>query len=187
MEKEKKSKLQQHFWYRITLLTDQHVSVCSLSVIFAHEIVQLKFKAILMLHKQPFEQQQLEDNILSSSYHNLVLLQLLDLYHMFIIQYYIIRFTIHALFLLSFFIYVWYFWRTCWCELWLLFSDESGLLVHCISGWDRTPLFVSLLRLSLWAVSSIHCVQSLVIIQITIKVMSRLCSYRAGRRRVLVL
>lgn len=32
-------------------------------------------------------------------------------------------------------------------------SDESGLLVHCISGWDRTPLFVSLLRLSLWAVS----------------------------------
>lgn len=33
-------------------------------------------------------------------------------------------------------------------------SDESGLLVHCISGWDRTPLFVSLLRLSLWAVSA---------------------------------
>lgn len=32
-------------------------------------------------------------------------------------------------------------------------ADESGLLVHCISGWDRTPLFVSLLRLSLWAVS----------------------------------
>lgn len=26
--------------------------------------------------------------------------------------------------------------------------------MHCISGWDRTPLFVSLLRLSLWAVSS---------------------------------
>uniref|UniRef100_A0AAQ5XPQ0 Myotubularin related protein 14 n=1 Tax=Amphiprion ocellaris TaxID=80972 RepID=A0AAQ5XPQ0_AMPOC len=33
-------------------------------------------------------------------------------------------------------------------------DDESGLLVHCISGWDRTPLFVSLLRISLWAVSS---------------------------------
>lgn len=33
-------------------------------------------------------------------------------------------------------------------------AEESGLLVHCISGWDRTPLFVSLLRLSLWAVSS---------------------------------
>uniref|UniRef100_A0A8C7ZTC1 Myotubularin related protein 14 n=1 Tax=Oryzias sinensis TaxID=183150 RepID=A0A8C7ZTC1_9TELE len=33
-------------------------------------------------------------------------------------------------------------------------DDNSGLLVHCISGWDRTPLFVSLLRFSLWAVSS---------------------------------
>uniref|UniRef100_A0A8C2J6E0 Myotubularin related protein 14 n=1 Tax=Cyprinus carpio TaxID=7962 RepID=A0A8C2J6E0_CYPCA len=32
-------------------------------------------------------------------------------------------------------------------------DDENGLLVHCISGWDRTPLFVSLLRLSLWAVN----------------------------------
>lgn len=48
----------------------------------------------------------------------------------------------------------------CHLFLWLLLiiwmcmvSDESGLLVHCISGWDRTPLFVSLLRLSLWAVS----------------------------------
>lgn len=35
--------------------------------------------------------------------------------------------------------------------------DSSGLLVHCISGWDRTPLFVSLLRLSLWAVSTFQC------------------------------
>ncbi|XP_029103776.1 myotubularin-related protein 14 isoform X1 [Scleropages formosus] len=35
-------------------------------------------------------------------------------------------------------------------------DDESGLLVHCISGWDRTPLFVSLLRLSLWADGLIH-------------------------------
>ena len=26
----------------------------------------------------------------------------------------------------------------------------SGLSLHCISGWDRTPLFISLLRLSLW-------------------------------------
>ena len=33
---------------------------------------------------------------------------------------------------------------------------ESGLLIHCISGWDRTPLFVSLLRLSLWADGKIH-------------------------------
>ncbi|XP_046548591.1 myotubularin-related protein 14-like isoform X2 [Haliotis rubra] len=35
-------------------------------------------------------------------------------------------------------------------------EGDSGLLVHCISGWDRTPLFVSLLRLSLWADGSIH-------------------------------
>ncbi|XP_030632533.1 myotubularin-related protein 14 isoform X2 [Chanos chanos] len=35
-------------------------------------------------------------------------------------------------------------------------DDDSGLLVHCISGWDRTPLFVSLLRLSLWADGAIH-------------------------------
>lgn len=33
---------------------------------------------------------------------------------------------------------------------------EAGLLVHCISGWDRTPLFISLLRLSLWADGAIH-------------------------------
>eukprot|EP00954_Amorphochlora_amoebiformis_P023338 1359426-Amorphochlora_amoeboformis.AAC.1 len=32
----------------------------------------------------------------------------------------------------------------------------SGVLVHCISGWDRTPLFISLLRLSLWADGEIH-------------------------------
>jgi myotubularin-related protein 14 len=28
--------------------------------------------------------------------------------------------------------------------------------VHCISGWDRTPLFISLLRLSMWADGEIH-------------------------------
>lgn len=39
----------------------------------------------------------------------------------------------------------------------LCVADENGLLVHCISGWDRTPLFVSLLRLSLWAVSIHSC------------------------------
>ena len=33
---------------------------------------------------------------------------------------------------------------------------NSGVLVHCISGWDRTPLFISLLRLSLWADGHIH-------------------------------
>ena len=30
------------------------------------------------------------------------------------------------------------------------------MLVHCISGWDRTPLFISLLRLSLWADGMVH-------------------------------
>lgn len=35
-------------------------------------------------------------------------------------------------------------------------DSSSGLLIHCISGWDRTPLFVSLLRLSLWADGVIH-------------------------------
>ncbi|KAM4721948.1 phosphatidylinositol-3,5-bisphosphate 3-phosphatase MTMR14 [Rhinophrynus dorsalis] len=35
-------------------------------------------------------------------------------------------------------------------------DEHSGLLVHCISGWDRTPLFVSLLRLSLWADGMVH-------------------------------
>jgi hypothetical protein len=34
--------------------------------------------------------------------------------------------------------------------------QDAGILVHCISGWDRTPLFVSLLRLSLWADGEIH-------------------------------
>lgn len=43
-------------------------------------------------------------------------------------------------------------------------DSSSGLLIHCISGWDRTPLFVSLLRLSLWADGTIH--QSLSAIQI---------------------
>lgn len=34
--------------------------------------------------------------------------------------------------------------------------EQSGMLVHCISGWDRTPLFISLLRLSLWADGEVH-------------------------------
>ncbi|CAN8001165.1 unnamed protein product [Ixodes hexagonus] len=37
-----------------------------------------------------------------------------------------------------------------------VFDGNTGVLVHCISGWDRTPLFVSLLRLSLWADGRIH-------------------------------
>ncbi|XP_045596587.1 phosphatidylinositol-3,5-bisphosphate 3-phosphatase MTMR14 isoform X2 [Procambarus clarkii] len=35
-------------------------------------------------------------------------------------------------------------------------DGSKGILVHCISGWDRTPLFISLLRLSLWADGLIH-------------------------------
>ena len=38
----------------------------------------------------------------------------------------------------------------------LISPQASGLLLHCISGWDRTPLFVSLVRLSLWADGLIH-------------------------------
>lgn len=33
---------------------------------------------------------------------------------------------------------------------------NKGILIHCISGWDRTPLFISLVRLSLWADGLIH-------------------------------
>ncbi|KAK3751532.1 hypothetical protein QZH41_019425, partial [Actinostola sp. cb2023] len=35
-------------------------------------------------------------------------------------------------------------------------KNGNGTLIHCISGWDRTPLFVSLVRLSLWADKKIH-------------------------------
>jgi myotubularin-related protein 14 len=38
----------------------------------------------------------------------------------------------------------------------LLPLGHGGLLIHCISGWDRTPLFVALLRLSLWANGRAH-------------------------------
>lgn len=38
----------------------------------------------------------------------------------------------------------------------LYISVDSGLLIHCISGWDRTPLFISLLRMSLWADGAVH-------------------------------
>ncbi|KAJ6642397.1 Myotubularin-related protein 14, partial [Pseudolycoriella hygida] len=37
-----------------------------------------------------------------------------------------------------------------------LCDNTSGVLVHCISGWDRTPLFISLLRILLWADGAIH-------------------------------
>lgn len=35
-------------------------------------------------------------------------------------------------------------------------DEDKGVLIHCISGWDRTPLFISLVRLSLWADGLIH-------------------------------
>lgn len=35
-------------------------------------------------------------------------------------------------------------------------KNKESILIHCISGWDRTPLFISLLRLSLWADGQIH-------------------------------
>ncbi|XP_046839526.1 myotubularin-related protein 14-like isoform X2 [Xenia sp. Carnegie-2017] len=37
-----------------------------------------------------------------------------------------------------------------------ILENNDGILVHCISGWDRTPLFIALLRLSLWADGVIH-------------------------------
>jgi len=33
---------------------------------------------------------------------------------------------------------------------------QGGLLIHCRSGWDRTPLWISLLRISLWADGELH-------------------------------
>lgn len=42
-------------------------------------------------------------------------------------------------------------------------ESNSGILIHCISGWDRTPLFISLLRMSLWADGVLH--QSLTLYQ----------------------
>ncbi|KAJ6243755.1 myotubularin-related protein [Anaeramoeba flamelloides] len=35
-------------------------------------------------------------------------------------------------------------------------KNHSGLLIHCKSGWDRTPLFISMIRLSLWADGLLH-------------------------------
>ncbi|KAF7490192.1 Myotubularin-related protein 14 [Sarcoptes scabiei] len=40
--------------------------------------------------------------------------------------------------------------------LYFLREFDSSILIHCISGWDRTPLFISLLRLTLWADGEIH-------------------------------
>jgi myotubularin-related protein 14 len=35
-------------------------------------------------------------------------------------------------------------------------ANPNGLDLHCIQGWDRTPMFVSLLRMSLWADGVVH-------------------------------
>jgi myotubularin-related protein 14 len=35
-------------------------------------------------------------------------------------------------------------------------DEEAGLSLHCISGWDRTPLYISLLRILLWAEGLVH-------------------------------
>ncbi len=43
-------------------------------------------------------------------------------------------------------------------------TNKHGILIHCLSGWDRTPLFISLLRLSLWADGYIY--QSLTVEEI---------------------
>ena len=40
--------------------------------------------------------------------------------------------------------------------LYSLHCLEGGLFIHCISGWDRTPMMISLLRLSLWADGVAH-------------------------------
>lgn len=58
-------------------------------------------------------------------------------------------------------------------------DSSSGLLIHCISGWDRTPLFVSLLRLSLWADGAIHQTFSAIqILYFTIAYDWLLCGHR---------
>ena len=54
-----------------------------------------------------------------------------------------------------------YMQYTCTCMYYIYMYigvGKGGLLIHCISGWDRTPLFISLLRLSLWAVILCVCV-----------------------------
>nr|CAH8874894.1 unnamed protein product [Trichobilharzia regenti] len=38
----------------------------------------------------------------------------------------------------------------------LLYEGAGGLLLHCVSGWDRTPLFICLLRCLLWADDLMH-------------------------------
>eukprot|EP01087_Luapelamoeba_hula_P016884 TRINITY_DN5243_c0_g1_i3.p1 TRINITY_DN5243_c0_g1~~TRINITY_DN5243_c0_g1_i3.p1 ORF type:complete len:272 (-),score=29.95 TRINITY_DN5243_c0_g1_i3:7-822(-) len=37
-----------------------------------------------------------------------------------------------------------------------LLNGDGGLMIHCVSGWDRTPLWISLIRMSLWADGEAH-------------------------------
>ena len=57
-------------------------------------------------------------------------------------------------------------------------NGNEGLLIHCISGWDRTPLFVSLIRLSLWADGVVH--KSLNAEQVLLTVMWIISGSRVG-------
>ncbi|PAA94316.1 hypothetical protein BOX15_Mlig008744g1, partial [Macrostomum lignano] len=36
------------------------------------------------------------------------------------------------------------------------FPDDGGIMLHCVSGWDRTPMFISLLRCLLWSEGLCH-------------------------------
>ncbi|KAF8947131.1 hypothetical protein BGZ47_010149 [Haplosporangium gracile] len=56
---------------------------------------------------------------------------------------------------------------------------SKGLLIHCISGWDRTPLFISLLRISLWADGEAH--ESLTAAEILYLTMGHLLADRSQR------
>lgn len=35
-------------------------------------------------------------------------------------------------------------------------TADGGMLIHCVSGWDRTPTYVSLMRVLLWADQLAH-------------------------------
>lgn len=35
-------------------------------------------------------------------------------------------------------------------------DPQAGILLHCISGWDRTPMFICLLRILMWAEGEAH-------------------------------
>eukprot|EP01125_Pyxidicula_operculata_P004001 TRINITY_DN1565_c2_g2_i5.p2 TRINITY_DN1565_c2_g2~~TRINITY_DN1565_c2_g2_i5.p2 ORF type:complete len:738 (-),score=171.49 TRINITY_DN1565_c2_g2_i5:224-2437(-) len=35
-------------------------------------------------------------------------------------------------------------------------KSDDGILIHCISGWDRTPLMIGVLRILLWAEGAAH-------------------------------